>query len=267
MTSFIRSICLAALLAAGSAWAQQQATDNPDNPHSTKAKNKAGSDVSTSSTNQQVDQADKGNPHHPDNPSAKPAGTASTQSIDAAERGNPDDPNYRNREKMATDADHDAMLQNATPQMQLQKLHLTNLHEIELGKLAEQNGSEKVKSFAQTLQRDHKAADKQVMDLAKKKGFTLTDTMQDAQKQQHKQMEKDRFTNLKGAQFDREFANAMSMGHHKVISLVNSWTQSCKDQDVCKLETSLLPTLQQHQQMAEQLRGPMPQGRAPEPTR
>jgi len=240
MTSFIRSICLAALLAAGSAWAQQQTTDNPDNPHSTKAKSKAGSDVSASSTNQQVDQA---------------------------ERGNPDDPNYKDREKMATGADHEAMMQNATPQMQLQKLHLTNLHEIELGKLAEQNGSEKVKSFAQTLQRDHKAADKQVMDLAKKKGFTLTDTMQDAQKQQHKQMAKDRFTNLKGAQFDREFANAMWMGHRKVISLVNSWTQSCKDQDVCTLETSLLPKLQQHEQMAAQLRGPLPQGKAPEPTR
>src|SRR5712671_352566 len=263
MTSFIRSICLAALLAAGSAWAQQT-TDNPDNPHSTKAKDKTGSDVPTSTTNQQVDQAEKVNPHHPDNPSAKPAGTASTQSIDAAERGNPDDPNYRNRENMAGGADREAMMQNATPQMQLQKLHLTNLHEIEMGKLAEQNGSEKVKSFAQTLQRDHKAADKQVMDLAKKKGFTLADTMQDTQKQQHKQMEKDRFTNLKGAQFDNEFANAMWMGHRKVISLVNTWTQSCKDQDVCKLEQSLLPKLQQHEQMAAQLRGPMPQGRAPD---
>src|SRR6266478_2178412 len=38
MIAFIRSLCLAVLLAAGSAWAQQQQTDNPVNPHSTTAK-------------------------------------------------------------------------------------------------------------------------------------------------------------------------------------------------------------------------------------
>ena len=57
MTAFIRSLCLSALLAAGTAWAQQQPVDNPDNPHSTKAKDKQTSDTANSSTNQQVDQA------------------------------------------------------------------------------------------------------------------------------------------------------------------------------------------------------------------
>src|SRR6266404_2576373 len=118
MTAFIRSLCLAALLAAGSAWAQQQQTDNPDNPHSTKAKDKTGSSSSTTDTNQQGQQAETANPR-------------STQYTPPS--GNPDHP-----QSAAADHDHEAMmLKNATPEMQLQKLHKVNLHEIEAGKLAE----------------------------------------------------------------------------------------------------------------------------------
>src|SRR5207248_6756117 len=123
MTAFIRSLCLSALLAAGAAWAQQQPVDNPDNPHSTKAKDKQGSDVSSSTTNQQVDQAEKPNPHHPQNKDTKPEGTASTQSIDNAQRENPHSP--QNKDSMGqttamagkdqmSDMDHD-MMKNATP--------------------------------------------------------------------------------------------------------------------------------------------------------
>ena len=264
MASFIRSFCLAALLAAGSAWAQQQQVDNPDNPHSTKAKDKSSSDVSTSSTNQQVDQAEKPNPHHPDNRDSKPSGTASTQSIDASQRDNPHDVQNKDREKlggnpttdgqMAGDMDHEAMMKNATPQQQLQKLHMANLHEIEMGKMAEQNGTERIRTYAQTLQRDHQAAE----------SFTLSDTAKDPQKQQHKEMMKDQLSSLKGAQFDRAFANQMAMAHRKVISMAQAWKQDCKDRDVCSLIDSTLPTLQQHQAMVEQLRGPQAQGRAPE---
>src|SRR5207249_9735462 len=67
MTAFIRSLCLSALLAAGAAWAQQQPVDNPDNPHSTKAKDKQTSDVSSSTTNPQVNQAEQGSPRSPQN--------------------------------------------------------------------------------------------------------------------------------------------------------------------------------------------------------
>jgi putative membrane protein len=274
MTAFIRSLCLAAILAAGTAWAQQQQTDNPDNPHSTKAKDKQGTDVPSSTTNQQVDQAEKPNPHHPDNRNTKPDGTASTSSIDAAQRDNPHDPQNKDRDRSSGTAsmdqgqmsgmDHDAMMKNATPQMMLQKLHKTNLHEIEMGKLAEQNGSDKIKTYARTLQRDHQDADKQVMALAQKKSISLSDTPKNPEMQKKMEMDKDRLSSLKGAEFDRAFANKMSMEHKKVITLAQAWRQNCKDQDVCNLIDTLLPTLQQHAQMADQLKGPMAQGRAPD---
>jgi predicted outer membrane protein len=277
MTAFIRSLCLSALLAAGAAWAQQS-TDNPSNPHSTTAKDKPGSDVSSSTTNQQVDQAEKPNPHHPQNKDTKPSGTASTQSIDSAQQGSPRSPQNKDmapgqttamadKDHQMSDADHDMMMmKNATPQQMLQKLHMSNLHEIEMAKVAQQNGTDKIKSYAKTLESDHQDADKKVKDLAQKKNITLSDTMtmKNPEAQQKMEQAKQRFSSMKGQEFDRAFANRMSMEHKRVISLAQTWRQDCKDQDVCNLIDSLMPKLQQHERTAEQLRGPTAQGRAPE---
>jgi putative membrane protein len=269
MTAFIRSLCLSALLAAGAAWAQQQPVDNPDNPHSTKAKDKQSSDVPSSTTNQQVDQAEQSNPHHPQNKDTKPSGTASTQSIDNAQQGSPRSPQNKDRDMAMTDKDqmsgmdHD-MMKNATPQQMLQKLHMSNLHAIEMAKMAEQNGSDKIKSYAKTLQTDHQDADKKVKDLAQKKSITLADTAKNPEMQQKMEQAKQRFSSMKGQEFDRAFANKMSMEHKRVITMAQGWRQNCTDQDVCNLIDTLMPKLQQHAQMADQLRGPTAQGRTPE---
>jgi putative membrane protein len=277
MNAFIRTLCLAGLVAAGSAWAQQSQTDNPDNPHSTTAKDKQGTGTPSSVTNQQVDQNEKVNPHHPDNRNTKPVGNATTEQIDAAERGQPHHPQNKDRDKLGTadqtgstdgqmaDMDHDAMMKNATPQMMLQRLHMSNLHEIEMAKVAEQNGSDRIKSYATTLEKDHQDADKQVQDLAKRKNVTLTDAVRNPQMQQRMDAAKQRFASLKGQEFDRAFTNRMSMEHKRVISMLQNWRQNCSDQDVCSLIDTMLPKLQQHAQMADQLRGPTAQGRAPEP--
>lgn len=269
MTAFIRSFCLAALLAAGTAWAQQSQTDNPDNPHSTKAKDKQGSGASSSATNQQVQQAETANPHSTDNrkDASKPSGQANTEAGQEQNPHNPDERFHREPgQGQMAGMDHDAMMKNATPQMMLQKLHMSNQHEIEMAKMAQQNGSDRIKSYADTLARDHQDADQKVKDLAKKKSITLSDTPKDPQMQQKMEMGKEHFAGLKGDQFDRAFTNRMSMEHRKMISLAQSWRQNCNDQDVCNLIDTLLPKLQQHEQTANSLRGPAAQGRAPETT-
>ena len=270
MTTLIRSIVLAAFLVAGSAAAQQQATDNPDNPHSTTAKDKQKADVPSSTSNQQVQQGETKNPQSTDYQQG--SGTASAganANIDAAERNNPHHSDARNKEMASASEgmDHDAMMKNATPQMMLQKLHMANLHEIEMAKMAQQNGTEKVKTYAQTLVRDHQDADQKVQDLAKKKSFTLSDMPKNPEMQQKKEMAKEQLSGLKGQQFDKAFAGRMAGEHHHVIAMVQAWKQDCKDQDVCSLIDTLMPKLQQHEQMAMQLRGPTAQGRAPDTNR
>ena len=246
MTAFIRSLCLSALLAAGAAWAQQQPVDNPDNPHSTKAKDKQTSDVPSSTTNPQVNQAEQGSPRSPQNKDVAAGQTTAMTDKD-----------------QMSGMDHD-MMKNATPQQMLQKLHMSNLHEIEMAKMAEQNGSDKIKSYAKTLQSDHQDADKKVKDLAQKKNFTLTDTAKNPEMQQKMEQANQRFSSMKGQEFDRAFANRMSMDHKRMISMAQNFKQNCSDQDVCNLIDTLMPKLQQHAQTADQLRGPTAQGRTPE---
>jgi predicted outer membrane protein len=265
MASLIRSIGLAALLCTGTAYAQQ---DNPDNPHSTKSKDRQGTNTPSSVSNEQTQGAESANPHAVNNKddASKPQGSAN---MDAMQTQNPEDPQYRNREKtdpngMSAGHDHDMMMKNATPQMVLQHLHMANLEEINMGKMAEKNGTDKVKTFAKTLEQDHQAADRQVQDLAKKKGWTVSDTPKDPKMQEKKQSMQDRLSGMNGADFDRGFANMMVNGHRHVIAMTQNFRQNCKDQDVCNLIDQLTPKLQQHLQTAEQLRGPAAQGRAPD---
>src|SRR5205085_5997371 len=130
---------------------------------------------------------------------------------------------------------------NATPQMMLQVLHLSNQHEIEMAKLAQQNGTERIKTYAQTLTSDHQTADQKVKDLAQKKSVTLSDTPRNPQMQQQMQMSKEHLQGLKGQQFDSAFTNRMAMEHQRMIRMAQSWRQNCSDQDVCSLLDTLLP--------------------------
>src|SRR5262245_6521019 len=53
-------------------------------------------------------------------------------------------------------------------------LHKTNLHEIAMGKMAQDQGkSDAVKEFGKTLEKDHKEADKKVQDVATSVGVKL----------------------------------------------------------------------------------------------
>ena len=242
------SLCAACLMA-GAAWAQQ---DNPQNPHSTANKDRTTEKAPQSTTNRQIEATEPGNPTHTHAMENDAARSGTNADMDDAESENPHSTTYKDR--MAA----------ATPQMILHKLHATNQHEIEAGKLAEQNGTDKVKDYARALQKDHQDADAKVMALAQKKGFKFADQPMKPEMQQKHQNEKDRLSSLKGAEFDRTFANMMYKGHDRVIQMAQMWKQNCKDQDVCALIDELMPALQKHRQMAEQLRGPMPQGRTPE---
>ncbi|HET9751331.1 MAG TPA: DUF4142 domain-containing protein, partial [Myxococcales bacterium] len=124
--------------------------------------------------------------------------------------------------------------------------------------------TDRVKSYARTLQDDHSAADQKVKDLAQKKGWTLSDTPKNEKMQQHQQAMTDRLDKLQGAQFDRAFANMMVNGHQRLIRMAQGWSQNAKDQEVKSLLDQMMPKLQQHEQLAEQLKAPAAQGRAPD---
>src|SRR5712671_4500618 len=81
-----------------------------------------------------------------------------------------------------------------------------NFAEVEMGKLAQQNGqNDDVKKFGQTLIEDHSAANQKAMDAAKSMGVTPPDGPNGKQKADYDKMSK-----MSGPQFDRGFATHMA---------------------------------------------------------
>ena len=123
----------------------------------------------------------------------------------------------------------------------------TNLAEISIGDLAQQNGgSDAVKSFGQMLVKDHTASNQKAEALAQAQGITPpTKPSPEAQK------EHDALAKLSGSEFDKKFAAAMVKGHKEAIG---KFDQEAKGtDDVAKFAKETLPTLQEHLKTAQSL--------------
>lgn len=136
----------------------------------------------------------------------------------------------------------------------LSRIHHTNQMEIKMGQLAAQNASAKsVKSFGETLVKDHKEADEKVMALAKKENINLTEpkAMNETEKvkmSEHEQLMTN-LKSLKGKEFDKAFILGMKNGHDDAIALLEASNSS--DEETKKLVSDLLPTLRIHQREAQ----------------
>ncbi|MFL5815840.1 MAG: DUF4142 domain-containing protein [Bdellovibrionia bacterium] len=139
---------------------------------------------------------------------------------------------------------------DTSPQDILSKIHTVNQQEIKMAKLAMQKGhSPEVKQFAQRMIKDHTKADQKVAKLAKQEGFTLGQVPMTAQQQG--QMEK--LASTSGTEFDRAYMEANRVGHHMAVEMLKNAEQQTSDAKVKSLVTQLLPTVEHHDQMAEQI--------------
>jgi putative membrane protein len=126
----------------------------------------------------------------------------------------------------------------------LAKLHESNQKEIAMGKMAEKNGTSKdVIKYGKMLVKDHSAADKKVVALAKKEKLTLP-TPPEAK---HDDM------GAKGPAFDSKFAKDMVDDHKKDVAEATTARDNTTDEQLKKLLTELVPTLQKHQDAAQKI--------------
>jgi len=124
----------------------------------------------------------------------------------------------------------------------LGKLHESNQKEIAMGKMAEKNGkSKEVTSFGKMLVKDHTAADKKVLALAKQEKLTLPTP---AAAKEDMPM---------GAEFDAAFAKSMVDDHKKDIDEVTKARDATNDEKLKKLLGDMLPTLQKHEDTAKKI--------------
>ena len=122
------------------------------------------------------------------------------------------------------------------------------LTEIALAKLAETKSSNSdIKQFAQKMDQDHGQANAQLAQLAHTKGLTVPNELD----KKHQAMVT-AMSHKSGAAFDASYSEHMAKAHEKAVALFESAAQS-SDKDVAAFAHKMLPTLHEHQQMANNL--------------
>jgi putative membrane protein len=135
-----------------------------------------------------------------------------------------------------------------SPAAFVEKAAQDGMTEVKLAELAQQKSqSDAVKNFAMHMQQDHTKANSELESLASSKNITVP-TGLDAR---HRKMV-DLLSGKSGAAFDKAYANAMVKDHKQAVALFKQ-AQSAKDPDISSFAAKTLPTLQEHQQMANQL--------------
>jgi putative membrane protein len=125
----------------------------------------------------------------------------------------------------------------------------SSLAEIAMGQLGVQKATNAdVKAFAQQMIDDHTQANSQLAPIASQKAVTLP-----TQPSAPHRAAADRISRLSGAEFDRAFMDQMVVDHQKVVSEFEHVSKGGKDTDVKSFASTMLPKLQDHLRMAQDL--------------
>ena len=132
----------------------------------------------------------------------------------------------------------------------LTDLAQANIAEIETGRLAlEKSQNPQVRKFAQQMIDDHTTAQQQLQTLAQSKGVTLT-TETDLQ---HKTLATAVLV-LSGDTFDSQYLKRVGVNdHQRTIALLQKAQRETKDADIQAMAGKMLPTVQGHLEMAQQM--------------
>ena len=137
-------------------------------------------------------------------------------------------------------------------------VHHVNLMEIDLGKAAQKSATATVKTYGDTLVKDHTTSDKDLTTFAKAHKLALIPMDKpetDAEKQEQKDM-MDQVTKLKamkGTEFDKAFLDMMATGHDKELARIDTSIGAAEDGDLKVMLTALKPVLQKHADSARDL--------------
>ena len=142
----------------------------------------------------------------------------------------------------------DAVEAGSNPATFVKTAALDGMTEVELGKLAATKSSTSdVKRFAQKMVQDHEQANQQLTAIARSKGVPVP-TRLDAK---HEAMVKE-LSAKSGAAFDSAYASHMAKAHTSAVALFEAASQS-SDPELAAFARKTLPTLQEHEQLANNL--------------
>ncbi len=131
----------------------------------------------------------------------------------------------------------------------------SGLAETQLSLIALQRSqTPEIKTYAQQMITDHTRTNTELAQLAGKKGVSLPREMDSAHKALARELEK-----LSGETFDKRYVDVMLEDHEKTITEFDTQIRVGSDSDVKAFARKQLPVLQEHLQMARDLRSKYPQ--------
>jgi putative membrane protein len=124
--------------------------------------------------------------------------------------------------------------------------------EVEAARLAQERASSaEVKEFAQTLLKDHQAANEKLQRIAADKGIALPKELDAKHKDELKKL-----SEARGEDFDRMFIQRMGLQDHKKdISMFEKQAKQGKDAQLKNFAEQSVPTLRKHLSMAQKIAG------------
>ena len=126
-----------------------------------------------------------------------------------------------------------------------------NRLEVRMGTLASQRASNSaVRQFAQTMVTDHTSMGQQWTSLASQSGLPSSVALTATQQQSY-----DVLSRISGAEFDRQYMQAMISDHEQDVSALQRMASSARSSQVKELATSSLSTTQQQLATARQVAG------------
>lgn len=122
---------------------------------------------------------------------------------------------------------------------------MANTAEVELGKLAQRNGSTWGRGFGRDMEREHTIALADLKQLAKTKGVSLPTSMDSKHRQLYQ-----RLSRLHGQAFDSAYRAAMIKGHSAVLNTLHREIQNGHDSSVRDYAVMLEPGVKMHHKLA-----------------
>lgn len=121
--------------------------------------------------------------------------------------------------------------------------------EVKLSQLVQGRAKcEEVMQFGQRMVQDHTQANRELMQLASRKGAPPNPELDS----KHQKLF-ERLSGLSGENFDREYINAMVEDHKEVISKFDQETAQGHDQDLTNWASKTVPKLREHLKMAQSI--------------
>ncbi len=128
---------------------------------------------------------------------------------------------------------------------------ISDMFEIEAGKLAQQKGSPEVRAFASHMIEDHSKTTTAIKNMVK--NGEVKAELPTSLDPSH-QAKLDKLKTLSGDDFNKSYDDSQKAGHKDAISLFERYANGGENPKLKEFAIKTLPTIQDHQKMAQNLK-------------